>query len=73
MTKDDEHDWAIIEAIRARGPVWIPADEAFALMNQMIAEAEEDEAALRDWDALKAAGKATTVPHAEARRRLGLE
>lgn len=73
MTTADEHDRAIIEEIRARGPVWIPAEEAFAAIDRMVAEAEEDEAALRDWDAAKAAGQAATVPHAEVRRRLGLE
>lgn len=73
MTSDDEHDWAVIEAIRARGPVWIPAEEANALMEQIAAEVDEDAAAFREWDALKAAGQATTVPHAEARRQLGLD
>jgi len=73
MTSDDEHDWAIIEAIRARGPEWIPADGAGALMDQIDAEVDEDAASFREWDALKTAGRATTVPHAEARRQLGLE
>lgn len=73
MTSDDEHDRAVIDAIRARGPMWIPAEEANTLIEQALAEAEEDAAAVQEWDALKAAGQAITVPHAEARRRLGLK
>ncbi|GAA1578909.1 hypothetical protein GCM10009789_35740 [Kribbella sancticallisti] len=41
---------------------------------QLGAEAEaEDAAALREWEALKASGQPITIPHAEVRRRLGLE
>ncbi|MEU4607549.1 hypothetical protein AB0F43_31575 [Kribbella sp. NPDC023972] len=81
MSSEDEDDLAIIEQIRARGPVWVPQEEANALMNQIEAEADtddsaedaEDAAAMREWDALKASGEAVTVPHEEARRRLGLD
>lgn len=77
MSSEDDEDLAVIEAIRARGPVWIPAEEAFALMDQIQADADkedaEDAAAVAEWDALKARGQAFTVTHEEARRRLGLE
>ncbi|GAA1579338.1 hypothetical protein GCM10009789_36300 [Kribbella sancticallisti] len=74
MTSDDEHDRAITGETGARGPLWVPAAEASAPTDQLSAEAEaEDTAALREWDALNAAGQAFTVPHKEVRRRLGLD
>jgi hypothetical protein len=73
-TGDAEAD-AEINAILARGgPVWIPAEEANAEMERMLAEAEaaEDARAFQEWDDLKATGQARTVPHAQVRRVLGL-
>ena len=37
---EDAADMAVIEEIKARGPVWIPAEEAFAMMDEIVAEAE---------------------------------
>jgi hypothetical protein len=60
-----------ITAIRASGgPVWIPGDVANAGMDRIMAEA--DARAFRDWDDLLASEQATTIPHDEARRQLGL-
>jgi hypothetical protein len=73
-TGDAEAD-AEIAAILARGgPVWITAAEANAEMDRMLADAEaaEDARSFQEWDDLKASGQATTVPHDEARRHLGL-
>jgi prevent-host-death family protein len=40
---EDAADQAVIDEINARGPQWIPAEEAFPLMEQMLAEAEAAE------------------------------
>ncbi|MFD7161104.1 type II toxin-antitoxin system prevent-host-death family antitoxin [Kribbella sp. NPDC059898] len=79
MNSDDEQDLAAVEALRARGPAWISAEEADVRMDHIetavqktSAEDAEDLAAAAEWDALKASGQSVTVTHEEARRRLGL-
>ncbi|MFG1913030.1 type II toxin-antitoxin system Phd/YefM family antitoxin [Kribbella sp. NPDC048928] len=37
---EEAADRAEIETINARGPQWIPAQEGFAMMEQILAEAE---------------------------------
>jgi prevent-host-death family protein len=37
---EEAADRAEIEAIKARGPQWVPAEEGFAMMEQILAEAE---------------------------------
>ena len=37
---EEAADLAVIEEIRARGPKWIPAEEAFQLMDDIVTEAE---------------------------------
>jgi PHD/YefM family antitoxin component YafN of YafNO toxin-antitoxin module len=37
---EDAADLAEIEAIKARGPVWVSSDDAQRLMNQWLEEAE---------------------------------
>ncbi|MFD7161131.1 hypothetical protein ACFV9C_41560 [Kribbella sp. NPDC059898] len=41
MSNEDEEDLALIQKIRDRGEDWIPADEAEALMDQWLDEAEQ--------------------------------
>lgn len=72
MANDDEEDQATIDAIRARGPQWIPQKDAQRLMDQALADAE-DAAAFEDWSLQRAAGQAITIPHDEVRRRVGLD
>jgi len=71
MANDDESDQAAIDAIRARGPVWIPGAEALRLMEEALADAEA-RASLEDYRSRLATGRLVTVPHEEVRRRLGL-
>jgi hypothetical protein len=37
----DQVDQATIDQIRARGPRWIPGDQALRLMDQIVADAED--------------------------------
>ena len=37
---EEAADQAMIDEINARGPKWIPADEGFAMMEEILAEAE---------------------------------
>lgn len=41
---ENDADLAVIEEIKARGEHWIPAAEAIPMMEQMLADAEDDEA-----------------------------
>ncbi|TCM47617.1 prevent-host-death family protein [Kribbella sp. VKM Ac-2568] len=40
---EEAADQVLIDEIKARGPKWIPAEEAFPMMEEMLAEAESAE------------------------------